>query len=107
MAEYCDRDKIIDAIENEYKQSKGTIRSTWKKALDIVCDSDIVEMDGAKPVKYGLWQIIDRCSFTFLRCSVCGEELMLDDNMEKPLSNGYNFCPYCGAEMISEVIVDE
>ena len=49
----------------------------------------------AEPVRQGNWKPFDEDEYT---CSLCGNIFVTMDG-EHPLSNGFKFCPFCGAKM--------
>lgn len=49
----------------------------------------------AEPVRHGNWKPFDEDEYT---CSLCGNIFVTMDGGH-PLSNGFKFCPFCGAKM--------
>lgn len=52
----------------------------------------------AEPVRHGHWKPFDEDEYS---CSLCGNIFVTMDGGH-PLSNGFKFCPFCGAKMDEE-----
>ena len=49
-----------------------------------------------RPVVRGKW--LQDCDYHF-RCSVCGDRWTVSNGNPLDISNGWNYCPNCGADM--------
>lgn len=57
---------------------------------------------GAVPVRHGKWKQWDSYGFEdTYECTACGESFVLIEGT--PVSNGYKYCPNCGARMDGEI----
>ena len=106
MAEYIEREAIVEEIKEEIKACdvKFVEDIQIKKGLKIALkDIKAAKAADVQPVKHGYWEeVTDYGGWgdTHYRCSVCGEEWYLEDG--KPKDNNMNFCPRCGAKMDAE-----
>ena len=107
MAEYIDREKILELIscemekqKREYAFSDG-VHCGLERALGIVEDYPAADV---APVRYGKWLDEDfpekmATVHGMAICSVCGE-------LSHKAEHGYNvlskYCPNCGAKMDKE-----
>lgn len=97
MAEYIDRQEIIDTI-NAQRDAAAARKdfigmSILNYLLDVIKDGDIVPAADVAPVVHGHW--VCGC-----QCSVCGDRHGPYNSRHKPY---YNYCPNCGAKMDEEV----
>ena len=105
MAEYIEREKILDAIseqrrfylhERDGETDMEKLYLLWgsDNALTTMEDimSDIPAEDVA-PVVHGRWKWITEDKY---RCTNCGRITRVDECMGKPMYKG---CPYCMAIM--------
>lgn len=87
MAEYIDRDKLLNAIECIDISDCTDVDDIFieiERTIDEHPAADVTE------VRHGKWIEVDE----FFECSACG--CFTDYNL-------YNFCPDCGAKMNGEV----
>lgn len=55
----------------------------------------------AEPVRHGKWKQWDIYGFEdTYKCTACGESFVLIEGT--PITNGYKYCPSCGAKMGEE-----
>lgn len=96
MAEYIDRDKIINKICNEKCHAEyGKCQKGRHGDKIVLCVCDFIRLQEAAdvaPVVHGEWQqteypIMSECE----DCSECGYRTMY--------GHGFKFCPNCGARM--------
>ena len=60
----------------------------------------------AEPVRHGKWKQWDSYGFEdTYKCTACGESFVLIEGT--PITNGYKYCPNCGAKMDVERKDDE
>ena len=66
---------------------------------EAVITAPTVEVLKTEPAKYGKWEPWDIYGFEeTYECTACGESVTMIDG-ESPISNGFKYCPYCGAKM--------
>lgn len=86
MAEYFERDSVIDLITRRYENPE-------------ICTQEINSIPAADvaPVVHGRWEpCFDencRCLWGFGKCSNCGQEYYAH------AIDHYKYCPICGAKM--------
>ena len=86
MAEYFERDAVIDLITRRYENPE-------------ICTQEINSIPAADvaPVVHGRWEpCFDencRCLWGFGKCSNCGQEYYAH------AIDHYKYCPICGAKM--------
>ena len=104
MAEYIDRDKIIDKLE-ELQFNAPVMTPVMKiyNVIELIQDQDIADVE---EIKHGYW--IDKPTGRYCHigsyCSVCQEKSGIggiESNRHKP------YCPNCGARMDSTPQNDE
>lgn len=91
MAEYIDRQKLVNALRYE-----GTCRSKLSESPDLLRGLVIailiaqkeVETADVEEVKHGHWVFDNKTIIP--RCSVCGEEAIAETVSP--------YCPWCGAK---------
>ena len=82
MAEYIDRETVIDLITKRYENPEICTQEINRiPALDVA------------PVAHGKWEWVNEDRY---RCDRCEQITAVDECMGKPI---YNFCPNCGARM--------
>ena len=96
MAEYIDKDKLIDRFD----ELCNTICQYSKKQRAVMCSScelgiafDVVDdfpTEDVQPVKHGQW-ILDNPQYLFSHCSEC--------KCFNSIEHKWNYCPNCGATM--------
>lgn len=97
MAEYIDRDKVLDAVfelpPKMDAQGYGWIaRGGLYQLLRDFPSADV------QPVKHGRWEERD-CGFDVeCKCSVCGYKDFILTKQDRYWFNR-NYCPNCGADM--------
>ena len=85
MAEYIEREAVLrdwpmcDEPADAYQFIRGF------PAADV------------RPVVRGEW--LQDCDYHF-RCSICGDRWTVSNGNPLDISNGWNYCPNCGAQMI-------
>lgn len=67
------------------------------EVYDIICDHAKNKADFVE-VKHGEWKIDGVLDV----CSVCGRCILQPHITQPYVTNSYNFCPYCGADMRKE-----
>lgn len=73
----------------------SAINLAYKMTQDMpLIDADVVV--------HGEWQPLDWEDVNVVKCSICGEEHILDDWMPDELKRIYIYCPNCGAKMDGE-----
>ncbi len=93
MAEYIDKELVIDTIEELKSKAlpKALLFDHLKKVIEVFPTEDFV------PVKHGHWEYDKH--FRFAECSECEAEFYICD-LEEISGDGFiNFCPNCGAKM--------
>ena len=97
MADYIDRDKVLDAVfELPHKmdeQGYGWIARVY--LYHLLCDFPAADV---QPVKHGRWISVGHKLSRI--CSVCDRDepyKFADDN-----ANVYDYCPHCGVKMDGE-----
>ncbi len=96
MAEYIEREAILDLLKNKYQDMSAMPASYYvgfqyalKTIEKIKPAADVV------PVKHGRWENANRRPNTYIRrCSHCGGEAYFCG-----AGCSYKFCPNCGAKM--------
>lgn len=80
MAEYIEREAVIDLITRRYENPE-------------ICTQEINSIPAADvaPVVHGRW--VDG------KCSNCGVDIPTDDAHDAIFENECRFCYYCGAKM--------
>ena len=106
MAEYIEREAVLDYIRYKVCQGEGNIEHRCQCGSCGYCGiceimSDISSMPAAdvQPVKRGHWEKDEKGQFH--HCSECGDETFRDVD-SWGLDYGEflsNFCPHCGADM--------
>lgn len=103
MDEYISREKAIELIQPRVKPStvygEGYLQAI-EHASDMIA---LMPAADVQPVVHGKWEEVEEYGGwgdIYYRCSVCGEEWLLNDG--KPKENNMNFCPRCGARMDGE-----
>lgn len=74
------------------------IKIGFKEIVRVIDDAPTVE---AEPVRHGKWKQWDSYGFEdTYECTACGEPFVLIEGT--PITNGYKYCPSCGAKMDGE-----
>lgn len=107
MAEYVERDKILERMDLVVIYARGVSGDDpiSKNITDIVAGMrDIVAMAPAAdvaPVMYGEWVSLTDCANAGVYCSVCHKKVYKEDyawcNKRNKVRS--NYCPNCGAKM--------
>ena len=99
MAEYIEREKAIEAVNNItlFGEPVGRIINFGENILRNIPAADV------KPVVHGKWEIlfteeISDCIVDHSRCTKCG---LIHTFVDKHYGQ-YNWCPQCGARMDGE-----
>lgn len=97
MPELIDRDALMQKICGN--ECGSICDEECENALcnfyDYIMDAPTIE---AEPVRHGDWNTIySYDGDAYFRCSNCEEEWAFDDG--NPKSNGWKYCPNCGAKM--------
>ncbi len=89
--------KYINALRQCAKEHEKDFTGTGCIRVSNLCNdtADLLESLEAEPVRHGHWKPFDEDEYT---CSVCGNIFVTMDG-EHPLSNGFKYCPFCGAKM--------
>lgn len=87
----------LEQIADHYEQ---TAKDYWKEACEY--KQRIAELEEQLP-KRGEWLNVTDSYSWYGKCSVCGEEFVVDAYY----AGGMNYCPNCGAKMDGEVKEDE
>lgn len=108
MAEYIDKELVIDTIEELKSKAlpKALLFDHLKEVIEIFPTENLA------PVKRGFWKPISESEMTGFnpkfagrdpiagyKCSNCGNEAIFSCNDEFVLSD---YCPNCGAKMMQE-----
>lgn len=91
-----DADALIEQMESDMDQMEMVEFKLG--AIGAIHDIKHAPTVDAEPVRYGKWEYSED-DFETAVCSNCGwdsEEAML------PVTNWFNYCPYCGAKMYGE-----
>ena len=88
-----DADNLLNALDSMTEQPRCTEDVAYNRAIHNV-EKIVKSMSAVDPVKHGRFVPIDNTHGHFARCSVCGE---------KDIFYPYEYCPWCGAKMDSEV----
>ena len=88
--------RLIDADAIPwFVEGVGEIPVITQEEID---DMPIIE---AEPVRHGKWKQWDSYGFEdTYKCTACGESFVLIEGT--PITNGYKYCPNCGAKMDEE-----
>lgn len=89
MAEYIDREKLIDAIKNDCSEM---VYYTKSEAIDCINAEPAADV---APVVHGKWVNTNKEVEQMCKCSACGY----------PISYFWSrtpYCPHCGAKMDKE-----
>lgn len=93
MADFVEREKIQKVISDIYKDADSAVEGAcieiWSRVKEIPAA-------GVRPVVRGKW--MQDCDYHF-RCSACGDRWTVSNGIPLDVSNGWNFCPNCGAMM--------
>lgn len=102
-----DLDEVIDAIESTdwYHLFNGKLSEGAEdedhalyRATDIYKAIGEVPVMDTEPVRHGKWKQWDIYGFEdTYKCTACGESFVLIEGT--PITNGYKYCPSCGAKM--------
>lgn len=97
--ELIDRDKLIEILaEMQGRCATKAALVQNSKIWQQVKDMPTVE---AEPVRHGKWKQWDSYGFEdTYECTACGESFVLIEGT--PITNGYKYCPLCGAKMDGE-----
>ena len=99
MAEYIDRQAVLDAIFPVDPENDGSDGCTVVLQNQSFTSADIegivcsIPAANVRTVVHGRW--IWRTENKY-RCNNCGRHTLVDEVMDEPV---YNYCPYCGAQM--------
>ena len=75
------------------RMSKREIIRLYKRTVE--------QFNDAVPVVHGKWKQWDSYGFEdTYKCMACGESFVLIEGT--PITNGYKYCPSCGAKMDAE-----
>lgn len=102
MADLIDRAALFSDIDETVVIS-GRINTNAEmrganKIIDRIKAAPTID---AEPVKHGGWIMQeDYCDDEYFECSSCKEHFYFLTG--RPETNGYLFCPYCGAKMDGE-----
>ena len=106
MAEYIEREALIDAVESIdwYSVYKGKLtagapntENALYKASSIYAVIDKAPAADVAEVVHGQWYMLDDCANAGLYCSACGRRVHHEEFAYKKLKSKY--CPHCGARM--------
>lgn len=95
---------IKEMYHKSFEVSDG--RNVWKSGLwiryqifeEAIRNAPIID---AVPVRHGKWKQWDSYGFEdTYKCTACGESFVLIEGT--PITNGYKYCPNCGARMDGE-----
>ena len=117
MTDYIEREAAVDAInkslfsyedrnEEQFMTDPELDLSQWffhrifVQNMNGIDKQAILDLPAAdvRPVVRGKW--LQDCDYHF-RCSVCGDRWTVSNGNPLDLSNGWNYCPNCGADMRS------
>ena len=97
MSDLISRQAAIDALCNDYCDGHQDCKHYPK------CENlkSIQKLPSAQPVRHGKWKQWDSYGFEdTYKCMACGESFVLIEGT--PITNGYKYCPSCGANMDAE-----
>lgn len=100
MAEYLDKNELIDSITEEIAEYILADTKPDELVISIAnCIKSYIAMQKGitevQPVKRGKWYHINNEDFIY--CSECNNEAYWDTDYGQQL---FDYCPYCGAKMI-------
>lgn len=92
MAEYIDREAVINLITMRYENPE-------------ICTAEInnIPVADVAPVVHGKWEK-SQDFIVAIKCGACGEDILLDYSEQY---EEWSFCPYCGARMDGTEETDE
>lgn len=99
MAEYIDRQAVLDAIWPVDPENDGSdgctvvLKNCIFSSEEIEAMVDDIPAADVKKVVHGRWSW---CTENKYRCTNCGRHTRVDEVMDEPV---YNYCPYCGTQM--------
>ena len=86
---------MLDEIESEVADGLGYQYAKWRQY--------IAELPSAQPErKKGQWKVEHDLGVEFLACTSCKCRVFKDHYGHAVGNWGYNYCPYCGADMRGE-----
>ena len=89
-----------DALKEIYTRNFDYENCIYDGAT-VVSNIDETPTVDAEPVRHGKWKQWDSYGFEdTYKCMACGESFVLIEGT--PITNGYKYCPYCGATMDAE-----
>lgn len=92
MAEYIEKQRLLDFLDAAIEEEKGTRHQVIVEAIKMTIErmptDDVIER------KKGKWIETKLSRFIYYKCSVCNANYECE-NAEFDL----NFCPNCGADM--------
>lgn len=106
MADYIDREAVLDYIRYKVCQGEGNIEHRCNRGscaycgiCEIMCDISSMPAAAVQPIRRGQWilkseKIVDVEVKLPTECSICG---FSEFKAEK-----YNYCPNCGRDMMTE-----
>ena len=89
MAEYIDREAVVDAVIDIYYDTPeiNLTAEKFEAAINGIPAADVA------PVRHGRWVEKEKYTFGIMYdCSLC-ENRILDNG------HPWNYCPHCGAQM--------
>lgn len=92
MAKYILKQEAIFALTNEANTHSNPIKRAYTRAAAII---EQITAEDVQPVRRGKWLHLNSDSFIF--CSECEHEAYWDTDYGQQL---FDYCPYCGADMI-------
>ena len=93
--------RLIDAYKlAEHITDMSTDYWTTNYGIPVSALEDAPTVE-AEPVRHGKWKPFDEVDEDEYTCSECGNLFVTLDG-EHPLSNGFKYCPFCGAKMEEE-----
>jgi len=97
--------KILESCEIK-KDTYGSLLNDWDHGYNCGIERAESEIEcaptvDAVPVRHGKWKQWDDYGFEeTYECTACGESFVLIEGT--PITNGYKYCPSCGAKMDAE-----
>ena len=96
-----DADDFFKQSTELYEHAGWDEREVHFSLADLRCNLEMMPTVEAEPVRHGKWKQWDSYGFeNTYECTACGESFVLIEGT--PITNGYKYCPSCGAKMDGE-----
>ena len=105
MAEYIEREAVLDYIRYKVCQGEGNIEHRCQRGscaycgiCEIMCDISSMPAADVQPVKRGRWIYYKNNGIWDIhKCTICNTPFELP--MDVVPSSVFCYCPHCGADM--------